>query len=206
MDKKWKKIIRQGAVCISFAVIGAVAFLQYRQERLAERLSEKVLRFHVLANSDSKEDQALKLKVRDAIGVYMQQEMKEASNLPASRRIIREDMDGIVHTAESVIAAEGYSYGVSASLARVDFPRKIYGSYTFPPGNYEALQVSIGQGKGRNWWCVMYPNMCFFDSVYEEENEAAVESLQNTLTEEEYTAIMESGDYEIAYKLLDFLN
>ena len=107
MNTKWKKTVRQAAACAAFAVIGAIAFLQYRQEQLAESLSEKILRFHVLANSDSEEDQALKLKVRDAIGVYMQQEMKDASDLPASRRIVREDLVGIVHTAENVIAAEG---------------------------------------------------------------------------------------------------
>lgn len=203
---KWNVLFRKAAVCLAFAVIAALGLFQYRQELLAEALSDKILRFHVLANSDSKEDQQLKLKVRDAVGSYMQQELAGADDMEESREIVVRDLDVIAEKAREVIEDQGYRYEVTASLASVDFPRKSYGTYTFPAGEYEALQVVIGQGEGKNWWCVIYPNMCFFNNVYEVVDEKAEKSLQNVLTAEEYAAIMESGDYEIKFKWLSFFN
>ena len=162
------------------------------------------MRFHVLANSDSPEDQELKLKVRDAVGAYMQQALSQVHGLAESKAIVQQDLKEIVKTAEEVVQSQGYPYGVEASLARVDFPRKTYGTYSFPAGEYEALQVVIGEGSGKNWWCVMYPNMCFFNSTYEVVEEEAEKSLQQVLTAEEYAAIMESGNYEVEFKWLNF--
>ena len=200
---KFKNILKKTGISLAFAAIAAIVFYHYSQEQLAEHLSEKILRFHVLANSDSEEDQELKLKVRDAIGIYMQQELAGVNGLAESKDIVQQDMTDIVKKAEEVVREQGYSYEVTASLAQVDFPRKTYGEYSFPAGEYEALQVVIGQGKGKNWWCVMYPNMCFFNSTYEVVEEEAGESLQQVLTAEEYAAIMESGDYEVKFKWFD---
>lgn len=168
-------------------------------------IAEKILRFHVRANSDSSEDQELKLKVRDAIGVLMEDYLSEADDLEDCKEKVEAHMDEIVHTAEQVIAAEGKDYPVEAYLDQVDFPVKTYGSYTFPAGRYEALEVVIGAGTGHNWWCVMYPNMCFTGSVYEVIDEKSEEALQATLTEEEYESLLEEKNYKVSFRYLDFL-
>ncbi len=204
MRKIWSYCF-QGMGIILLIVLMVFGSLQYRQARLAEHLSEKIIRFHVKANSDSQTDQELKLKVRDAVGAFMKEELEDVSDLEESRRILLQNMEKIEERARQVIKANGYSYGVSAQLSYVDFPEKSYGDYTFPAGEYEALQVVIGQGEGKNWWCVMYPNMCFRGSVYEVVDEEAEESLREVLTREEYDAVMKSKDYEIRFRWLSFL-
>lgn len=197
--------------CIKTAIVLAAAALiccgivQFRQQRMTEEIAGKVIRFHVRANSDREEDQDLKLKVRDAIGVYMQPALSGISDINASRQAIRERLPQITQTAEQVIAREGYTYDVSASLKVTDFPEKTYGSYTFPEGRYEALEVVIGAGGGHNWWCVMYPNLCFFNSVYEVVDEEAEESLQRALTPEEYESLMEGKNYKVKFALWEKL-
>lgn len=183
---------------------GILYGVQYQQQKqLQEQLAEKVIRFHVLANSDSEEDQALKLLVRDAIGGYMQ-ELPVAEDKAACEAILVERIDEIEQVAEEVIENEGYSYEVAACLTECDFPVKTYGEYTFPAGTYEALRVTIGAGEGANWWCVMYPNMCFENSMYEVVDENAKKALREVLDEEEYEAVLASGKYEIRFRLLDF--
>ena len=173
---------------------------------LQQEIAGKVLRFHVRANSDSKEDQALKLKVRDAIGSLMSPKMQNVKGIEECRQIARDNMKEIVDTARKVITSSGYDYAVEAYIKDVDFPDKTYGEYTFPAGNYEALEVIIGSGAGHNWWCVMYPNMCFSGSVYEVVDGDAKKSLQSTLTKTEYESLVEDKDYKIQCKYLKFLN
>ncbi len=180
--------------------------LQYgRNLRMQENIAEKVLRFHVLANSDSKEDQALKLAVRDAVGAEMSETLAGAADRASCEKLINANLDRITAAAERVVAEWGYDYTVKAALEEVDFPVKSYGDYTFPAGKYEALRVVIGAGEGHNWWCVMYPNMCFSGSVYEVVDEEAGEKLREVLSEEEYEDVLSSGDYEVRLKCLSFL-
>ena len=181
--------------------------VQYGQQRaLQQSIAEKVLRFHVLANSDTAEDQELKLKVRDAVGTRMAEALACAKSKKESEAIVRGQMPEIKRTAETVIAEEGYTYEVDTFLREVEFPAKSYGAYTFPAGSYEALEVVIGAGEGHNWWCVMYPNMCFSGTVYEVVDEDAKGALREVLGEEEYRRVLASGDYEIQFKYLTFLN
>lgn len=184
------------------AVLSCCAIWQHRQ-RMTEEIAEKVIRFHVLANSDTQEDQNLKLKVRDAVGSYMQPRLNGISDIETSRRVIQKNLPGITKLAEGIIAQEGYTYKIEASLAVTDFPEKTYGNYTFPAGKYEALEVVIGDGRGHNWWCVMYPNLCFFNSVYEVVDGEAEKSLQRALTQEEYESLMEGKDYEVRFALVE---
>lgn len=198
--------LKRTATCMALLVIATIGAYHYSQERLAQELSEKIIRFHVRANSDSQADQDLKLLVRDAVGAYMHRELAGITDAKESRAKIAQDIPAIITAAENAITEQGYDYPVTATLTHTRFPQKTYGSYTFPAGEYEALQLTIGQGKGKNWWCVMYPNMCFSGSVYEVIDEEAGESLKQVLTTEEYEAIMESGDYEVKLKWLSFLN
>lgn len=180
--------------------------LQYgRNLRMQENIAEKVLRFHVLANSDSTEDQALKLAVRDAVGAEMSEALAGATDRASCEKLINANLDRITAAAERVVTEWGYDYTVEAALEEVDFPVKTYGDYTFPAGKYEALRVVIGAGEGHNWWCVMYPNMCFSGSVYEVVDEEAGEKLREVLSEEEYEDVLSSGDYEVRLKCLSFL-
>ncbi|MCD8150851.1 MAG: stage II sporulation protein R [Clostridiales bacterium] len=176
-----------------------------RAQLLVQSIAGKVLRFHVLANSDSSEDQELKLQVRDAVGDFLSEQMAGASSLEESEAIVEENLAVIEEVAASEVEAAGYAYPVTASLETCVFPEKTYGAFTFPSGAYEALRVVIGEGGGRNWWCVMYPNLCFTGSVYEVDAETG-EKLQAELTSEEYAAILESGDYEVEFQILKFLN
>ncbi len=202
---------RRKIMCYIMAGVGLFLLLltgiQYeRRQRLQREIAERILRFHVLANSDTEADQTLKLAVRDAVGEMMGQALCGTDSREACEAVIAEQMDAIIAAAEQVIAAEGYDYKIQAYLTDVDFPVKTYGDYTFPAGTYEALEVVIGAGAGKNWWCVMYPNMCFSGSVYEIVDEEAEASLRRVLSPEEYEAVLETGNYEVQFKYLTFLN
>lgn len=204
MKKNW---IRQTGYITGMTVITAVLFLggiKIRQQNLQQGIAEKILRFHVLAASDTKEDQELKLKVRDSVGIYMEENLKGALNKSESEEIVRLHLGEIEAVAEQTIKEAGYDYPVTASLAYVEFPEKTYGAYVFPAGTYEALEVVIGEGKGHNWWCVMYPNLCFSGSVYEVVDEEAEERLREVLSAEEYEAVFSSGNVKVEWKSLAF--
>ena len=204
MKKDW---IRQTGYIAGMTVVTAVLFLggiKIRQQSLQQGIAEKILRFHVLAASDTKEDQELKLKVRDAVGVYMEEELADALNKSESEELVRLHLGEIEAVAEQTIKEAGYDYPVTASLAYVEFPEKTYGEYVFPAGTYEALEVVIGEGKGHNWWCVMYPNLCFSGSVYEVVDEEAEERLREVLSTEEYEAVFSSGNVKVEWKSLAF--
>lgn len=196
---KFYKVV--GMIMVGILLLGSA--YQYRSSKLQEEIADKVLRFHVIANSDSEADQALKLKVRDGIGNYLHKELQAADNLEESIEIINKNMDDITACAERVIASEGYDYSVQSKVAWVDFPVKTYGEYAFPKGNYQALKVVIGNGTGKNWWCVMYPNMCFSNSMYEVVDENSKEELQKVLTQEEYTEVVAEGKVQVKLKYLE---
>lgn len=189
-------------------VVGILAFsaaYQYRSKSLQQNIAKRILRFHVIANSDTKEDQALKLKIRDSIGGYLQEQLKGVDSLEECEAVVNDNLAQIEDCARTVMEQEGYDYPVEAMVANVDFPVKTYGMYTFPAGNYEALEVVIGEGAGQNWWCVMYPNLCFANSVYEVIDENSKEELRAVLTEEEYAEIMAEGEIQVKFKYFDGL-
>lgn len=181
-------------------------YQEWKLQQTQQEIAQKVLRFHVRANSDSREDQALKLRVRDAVGAMMQQVLEGVEDVAECSRIVEANLAAVVDTAQQTVYEEGYTYTVSALMESTEFPQKAYGNYIFPAGEYQALNVVIGSGKGRNWWCVMYPNLCFHDAVYEVVDEEAEKTLQRVLSEDEYDAVLKSGEYRIRFKYLDFLN
>ncbi len=168
-----------------------------------ETLSQQILRFHVLANSDSQQDQQLKLQVRDVVGIYMGDLLKNAQSLEESQTITKQHLDDIEQIAYNEIVKRGYNYSAEASLETVEFPEKKYGDYTFPKGKYHALRLVIGTGCGQNWWCVMYPNLCFADSVYQVIDEGKERKQKELLTISEYRKLIESPEKKIEFKLLD---
>ncbi|MBR1390082.1 MAG: stage II sporulation protein R [Lachnospiraceae bacterium] len=203
MNRKtgWKRTL---AGIVILAVLGTGLNAVYQRQN-QQGIAEKILRFHVRANSDSEQDQKLKLAVRDEVGAMMGERLAEADSREESERIVKESLPDIVAAAQRVIGAQGYEYGVEAYVQDVDFPVKTYGAYTFPAGRYRALEVVIGEGEGHNWWCVMYPNMCFSGSVYQLPDEKSGEALKKTLTAEEYRSLMEEKNYRISFQSLSFL-
>lgn len=153
-------------------------------------VTEEVIRFHVRANSDSEEDQALKLEVRDAILQELGPELGQADNKDAAREIMENNLDRIEEIGEEVIREAGYDYEVHAYLTEEEFPIKDYGDLRFPAGEYEALRVDIGKKNGGNWWCVMYPGLCFVDAAGGVVPAEGKEELQQILTPEEYEEIL----------------
>lgn len=126
-------------------------------------VKDSLIRFHVIANSDSDEDQQLKLKVKNKVIEYLYPYLSESKSLDDSRHIIKDNMDEVKTLTQEVIKEEGYNYDVNLQLSRENFPDKSYGNIVLPQGNYEAFRIIIGKGKGRNWWCVMFPPLCFVD-------------------------------------------
>jgi Stage II sporulation protein R (spore_II_R). len=161
------------------------------------------LRFHVRANSDSVSDQILKYQVRDEVAACLQEELIQADSLSESRQIVAASLEEIENTAQGVLDAKGSDYSVKASIGEEWFPQKNYGRFCFPQGKYEALVLEIGSGKGRNWWCVMYPNMCFSGSVYEVDETG--KELKEVLDEEEYRQVIKNKDYKVSFKGLNNL-
>lgn len=205
---KKKIIISLMAGLIGIGIYGEIATKNAMEinakENIQSQISQKILRFHVLGNSDDKADQDVKLRVRDAVGKYIEPKLEESKDINTTRKIVNDNMDGIIETANSVLKENGFSYKATGRIKNTDFPEKTYGQYTFPEGEYEALQIVLGEGKGHNWWCVLYPNMCFKGSVYEVIEDDAKEELREVLDEEEYEAVFDSGEYEIRFKILDF--
>ena len=173
---------------------------------LQPSIASKILRFHVLANSDTICDQIVKEEVRDAVGIYLQPFLENADSLEETKKIVIEQMNAVIDVAEQTLRLHGYEYKVSARLANVVFPEKSYGDYTFPKGEYEALQIVIGEGKGQNWWCVLYPNMCFKGSVIEVIEEEASEALREVLTPWEYADVFNSGKVKLRFKFLEYFS
>ena len=206
-EEEMKRKIMTGILCLML-MAGAMgqtkAYIE--RQKVQQELAEKVLRFHVRANSDSPDDQALKLKVRDAVGSRMTDYLDGVQTRRDCIGVVNEHLDDIVTAAETVITEEGYSYPIEAYVTTVDFPDKTYGEYTFPAGSYQALEVIIGSGTGHNWWCVMYPNMCFSGNGYEVVGQNAKESLQSTISDKEYRTLMEEKNYTVKCKYLKFLN
>jgi stage II sporulation protein R len=122
-----------------------------------------LIRLHVLANSDTEVDQVLKRKVRDAVLEYMTPYMQTSTDKISAEKIILEHMPAIRSIALQVVLASGYNYPVDVVLGDHQFPTKTYGSLSLPAGNYQALRILIGKAEGQNWWCVLFPPLCFVD-------------------------------------------
>lgn len=202
MKKRWKLTAALILSVVFAAAAGQFIYIQQIQQTIAE----KVIRFHVVANSDSETDQQLKLQVRDRIGEFLSDKLKNSDSIQESRQIIVENMDEIQECAQETVRLDGADYDVQAFLGYCRFPEKQYGSVSLPAGRYEALEVVLGEGIGHNWWCVMYPNLCFSGSMYRTDNEKDSKEMKRVLNPEEYKMVMESKDYRIKFRFLTFLN
>ncbi len=137
-----------------------------KQEAAAEEISvipDEAIRLRILANSDSQEDQDLKRSIRDKVNEQITLWVEELTTIDAARQTIQKNIPAIEQIAEDVMEAEGISQDVSINFEQVQFPTKLYGQYLYPAGEYEAILITLGAGKGANWWCVLFPPLCFLD-------------------------------------------
>ena len=169
-------------------------------------ISESVFRLHVIANSDSKEDQDLKYKVRDSLLEYMNNICKNCSSKEEAISLVEKNEENFKKIAEDTIKSEGYSYTVNINIGNFEFPTKTYGDISLPAGFYDALRVEIGEAKGQNWWCVMFPPLCFVDISSGIVPDQSKETMKENLSEEEYALISDDSNTQIQFKfkLLEF--
>lgn len=163
-------------------------------------LSQNVFRLHVIANSDSTEDQNLKYKVRDNIIKYMNSISLDCSNKKEAIKVAYEHIDDFKQIAVDTIKNEGFDYDVTVNIGNFKFPTKTYGDISFPAGFYDALKIEIGSAKGQNWWCVMFPPLCFVDVSSGIVPEESKQELQNNLSEEEFALISDNKNPDIQFK------
>lgn len=164
---------------------------------------DKVLRLHVVANSDSKADQELKLCVRDRILAVTQALGSDCTSLEEARELIEAELDTLELAAAEEIAREGFSYAVEVKLTEEQYPTKQYASLCFPAGKYLSLQVLIGDAVGQNWWCVLFPPLCL--DAASKSNEDAFISVG--FTAEQYKIITETEEptYRARFKILELI-
>ena len=177
---KWTALILSGLII-------AVMLTGYTlpQYSLQKNLSGKLLRFHVIANSDDPKDQQLKLKVKDEVTGYLSGYLANAKSKEEAQEIIAGKKDEIKSIAHRIIKSEGYDYPVKVAMGRYEFPIKSYGNIALPEGDYDALRVVIGDGKGKNWWRVMFPPLCFIDVTHGQADDDVKEELSRVLTDKE---------------------
>lgn len=189
-----RRKIKLAVLVVGFISVIAIMAVTINSEaakinNVSKNYKEKLIRFHVLANSDTDEDQALKLKVRDEIIAYLQPKLKKSKNIEESEKIIRKEFNNLNKISRKVIIENGYDYGVSVNITYSDFPTKQYSNMVLPAGQYKALKVIIGKGEGKNWWCVMFPPLCFVDDEKSAIDKETDDKLRSILTEEEYKLI-----------------
>lgn len=200
-----KKILLAAAVLF---VCGLMYFYGEATEgdKMQREIAEQVIRLHVVANSDSEEDQQLKLEVKEEVVQILRDELEQDTSVISAQQTLRDHLREIEQTAADYIQGRGYDYAVKAELGTCYFPVKQYGDMTFPAGEYKALKVNIGKHEGKNWWCVMYPTLCFVDSTYQTVPEESKEKLKENLSQEEYESLITGGeDVEYGFKIVDFL-
>ncbi len=196
-------------IALFIVLASSVIVLAGYSREVGKGLAENIIRLHVIANSDSPEDQALKRDVRDAVIAFMKESLEESESIEQTRLIINNNIDKIIQLSEKVIREKGKDYTVKAMLGTYPFPTRAYGDITLPAGNYQALRIIIGEGMGENWWCVLFPPLCFVDASHGTIPESAKEELRDVLTSEEYrivTSTDSDGDIpvRVRFKVLEF--
>ena len=197
---------RISIILILFIIYTCICAFSYANT-VSSDIANSVLRLHILANSDSEEDQNLKLKVRDNVLSYMKQVSSNLSSKDEAIATLNEHLNEFKNIALTTIQDEGYDYDVNLSIGEFDFPTKNYGDISLPAGLYDALRIEIGEAKGHNWWCVMFPTLCFVDVSSGSLDDKSKEILESSLNEEEYDLV--SGDsigINFKFKILELFD
>lgn len=193
------------AATIMLVIAGGRLYSDSEERQLQKGIASNIIRFHVRAESDSKEDQWLKLQVKEAVLAYISPVLSKSQSVDESRQLLYNESENIRDVAAATLRSLGDESDVNVYFENCYFPMKTYGDMTFPPGEYEAFRVDIGEAQGKNWWCVLYPPLCFVDAVYGEVPEESKEELKGVFTEEEYSMV--SGEnVKFRFKYLKIFN
>lgn len=183
------------ALCLAFVFAILLNFTGFTAG--CEEIPSQVLRLHVLANSDTREDQSLKLKVRDRILEESRGMLDDVKNREEAEKSVRQRLDQLQKAAQDEIKRQGYEYPVTARLAKTYFTTRTYGEVTLPAGEYDALEVTIGSGKGHNWWCVIFPQLCLPAAQDKKQ-------LEDVLNPNELKIVRDGGGYQVKFKTVEY--
>ena len=181
------------AICMCTVILG---FPSRKEQEMQEKIAGEMLRFRVLANSDSVSDQETKQKVKNAVQSELGKILENTNSMEETKERILEQMDRLEQTVQAAADTEKIKVALTADW----FPQRIYGKYTFPEGEYETLRVEIGEGKGHNWWCVLYPGLCYGDAVQPVTDEEGEEKLKQVLDEECYDFLLYPAKTRIRFR------
>lgn len=191
-----------------------IALLSFNYSKaISSNLLDSVFRLHIIANSDSSADQELKLKVRDNIINYMNTLTSSSSDKKDVISMVNNHLDSFKEIALNTIKENGYNYDVNIEIGNFHFPTKSYGDISFPAGNYNALKIEIGDAIGQNWWCVLFPPLCFVNSSTGVVPDDSKNTLKENINSESYEIISEgnnsndnTSDIKIKFKIIEFFN
>lgn len=207
-----RRAVRTGIMAFAVCMLIYMSVCAGESALLQQKIAAEVLRFHVLANSDSRQDQAVKYQVRDAVLTWLEEELeqtaqaktaadtedmyysenaKENDSRKKTMQVIEAHLREIEAAADRILEKAGMDYRASAEVTRCYFPERTYGSCTFAAGWYDALRIRLGKAKGQNWWCVLYPRLCFQDCLHAVVEEEQLRELEEVLTVEEYESLLE---------------
>lgn len=182
------------SACIAFVLVVIYSLIPFQAQ--CDNISRDVFRLHILANSDSDHDQSVKLKVRDRVLEYSKGLFESAKSKQEAESLISQNLDNITRAAQNELKDLGCDQTVKAEIKKMYFTTRYYDSYTLPSGMYDALRITIGSGKGHNWWCVMYPSICV--SAAAEQDEKAKQALDD----DEYE-IIKNEKYSYKFKVVE---
>lgn len=202
------KYIKQISFCMVIAIFATGIltwniFLNLETKSTVSVLSHSAIRFHILANSDSVSDQALKMRVKESVVNYIYEKTGDFKTVDEANNFILNNDKTIKSIATKAIADNGYDYTVSSTFGFSDFPVKTYGDVIFPKGTYTSYTIKIGNGKGHNWWCVLYPPLCFVDVSTGVLPDNSKKKLRDSLSDTQYHTVTK---YNFKFKYLKFFN
>ncbi len=205
-----KRFIR--LLMVAFVVILGiyVTYENKKMEKIQQGIADKIIRFHVRANSDSEKDQNIKTRVKENVVDYLYDRLSASESLDETKQILTDNMDEIKEIAVETVRESGENYDVNVYFEEAYFPLRTYGDMSFPPGVYEAFRIDIGDYEGKNWWCVLYPPLCFVDSTYAVVPDASKQQFKEILSPEEYCAVtvgtLSKSKVKFEFKYFKFLN
>ncbi len=201
-NPKLKAVIILSILLFLYTTICAISYA----ENVSTDIAESVFRLHILANSDSKEDQELKIKVRNSLLDYMNSLCSNCKSKEEAIILVEQNKEKFREIALNTVKENGYNYDVKINIGNFQFPTKNYGDISLPAGFYDALRVEIGEAKGQNWWCVMFPPLCFVDISSGIVPDESKKLMEDNLSEEEFALVSDSSNAEIQFKfkILEF--
>lgn len=198
----FKRLIIVLLLLILLIFISAISYVS----AVSNNIANGVFRLHVIANSDSPEDQNLKYIVRDELIKYMNTLAKDCTSKQEVIEIAQNNISNFENIAKKTIQDNGFNYNVTVEIGNFDFPTKTYGDITLPAGTYDSLKIKIGKSEGQNWWCVMFPPLCFVDVTTGIVPEESKKEMKEAMPEEEYSLISNTNNSEVnfKFKLIEF--